>query len=164
MSTLTEQKQTKEKKIEQTRETVRKFEQTGAEAKRVADKVGAIKSELTDVNTAIRAARGKVLDSVQRAGDSDRKVSEARESEMSEHKKKVAGMRERTRIEEKKAEAVKPSDRRMMGGAEIAKSLGEAGKQLERIVQQEGMTAEQARKQRTAIDAAIKSSVSRNRR
>jgi hypothetical protein len=111
-----------------------------------------------------RTARGKVLDSVQSAGDNDRKVSETRESEMSEHKKKVTGMRERTRIEEKKAEAVKPSDRRMMSGGEIAKSLQEAGKQLEQIVQQEGMTAEQARKQRAAIDAAIKSSVNRNRR
>ena len=154
----------KEKHKRETAEAARQLGKTEADVIKTADKVGAIKSELSDVNERIRAARGRVLDSAGKAGDQDKTKVEEKEKAAGDQRHAVNAEERRTAAEREKADQVRPADSRIKSGAELSKILQDTGKSLSEIGSELKQAKEKAEAQRKKSGEAMNRAISRNRK
>ncbi len=156
-------KQEAKEKTAKTDASVKVLDTTQRDGVATADKAGAVKSELSDINAEIRRLRGGILKSIERAVGADAGVVKERVEDTKRHRGKVESVRERTTKERQKADSVKPKDSRMTGGAEMSRLLEKTGRELSDISTKESETATSAERKRHDLEARLRSAIDRNR-
>jgi len=147
-----------------TTEAVKQLQRTEGDVVKVANQLGAIRSELSDVQVVVREKSNRILDAAGKAGTEDQGKVEAQEKKASAQRATVDGTEKRTRDEQRKAESVKPADRRIPSGADVAKALRDAGSKLEDISRDLRTTEATARERRSKSTEQIEGALRKNRK
>ena len=150
-------------KTDKTDTSVRVLDATQRDGAETADKAGAVKSELSDINAEIRRIRGGILKSIETAARSDASQVKDRVAETNEHRRKVDGVRDRTSKEKQKAEAIRPKDKRMAGGSEMTRTLEKTSSDLSELSSKESKVATTAERKRHELETRLHSAIERNR-
>lgn len=147
-----------------TTDAVKKLQRTEVDVVKVANQLGAIRSELSDVQEIVRDKSNRILDAAGKAGSEDQGQVEVQEKKASTQRATVEGTEQRTKNEQRKAESVKPADRRIPSGTDVAKALRDAGAKLQDISRDLRATEVTARERRTKARAQMEGALRKNRK
>lgn len=154
----------KDKNIKEVDQTVKKFEATEKDIKETADKLGNIKTTLSDVRVRVNDAKNRVFKSAEKAAGQDSSAVETKEKVTQKHQTEVDAINRQTEDEKRKADNVKPKDRRIEDGREISKVLGQTSSDLKEISKKEQDARVKAEANRKQLNAKVTASIARNRK
>lgn len=163
-NTLKGQRAERDSRRKETAEAVKQLTKTEVNVVRVAEQVGSIHSELTDIQSQIREKRNRVLDSAQKAGSADGAAVQAQEQKTGRKRKEVEATEHRTAAEQQKAERIRPGDRRITDGGELSKVLRAAGTELKSISRDLRSVEVGAQEKRAKASRQIDAAVRKNRK